>query len=88
MQRERIVYIRTAQIALGALLKWGNLAATGGEAKTLIGEGRVRVNGEVELRRGRKIITGDRVDVEGTETTLVIRHSNAPAAPPLGPRVP
>jgi len=57
--------IRTEAIALGALLKWAGVAATGGEAKQLIQEGRVSVNGEVERRRGRRLHPGDRVEVGG-----------------------
>jgi ribosome-associated protein len=38
---------------------------TGGEAKQLIREGEVDVNGQMELRRGRKLVEGDRVSVSG-----------------------
>lgn len=39
---------------------------TGGEAKILIRQGEVEVNGEIETRRGKKLRTGDRVTVAGT----------------------
>ncbi|MGH2395888.1 MAG: RNA-binding S4 domain-containing protein, partial [bacterium] len=38
---------------------------SGGEAKQLIQDGRVRVNGEVERRRGRKVALGDHVEIDG-----------------------
>ncbi len=65
MARPRRVAIRTPAIELGALLKWAELAATGGEAKALIQQGRVAVNGVIERRRGRRLYPGDRVEVGG-----------------------
>lgn len=53
----------TQLIRLGQYLKLTGLAATGGEAKFLIQDGRVRVNGEVETRRKRQLRNGDRVEV-------------------------
>ena len=46
---------------LDQFLKWNNIAASGGEAKTLIQNGHVKVNGEIEKRRGRKLVKGDKV---------------------------
>ena len=48
---------------LGQALKAANVAGTGGEAKGLIQAGEVRVNGEVETRRGRRLEEGDVVEV-------------------------
>ena len=48
---------------LGQALKASNLVGSGGEAKVLIQGGEVRVNGEVETRRGRKLMEGDVVEV-------------------------
>jgi ribosome-associated protein len=48
---------------LGQALKASNLAGSGGEAKALIQGGEVRVNGEVERRRGRRLEGGDVVEV-------------------------
>lgn len=53
-------------IKLDQFLKWQGIAQTGGEAKIIIKQGMVEVNGESENRRGRKLVTGDRVTVEGT----------------------
>ena len=46
---------------LDQFLKWQNLVSSGGEAKTFIKSGSVKVNGEIETRRGRKLIKGDKV---------------------------
>ncbi len=50
-------------ITLGQALKAASIAGTGGEAKILVQTGEVRVNGEVETRRGRKLREGDVVEV-------------------------
>ena len=50
-------------IRLGQYLKLLGLVATGGEAKFLIQDGHVRVNGEVETRRKRQLHDGDKVEV-------------------------
>ncbi len=54
--------IDTEYIKLDSFLKAVGAAASGGEAKVLITGGMVRVNGEVETRRGRKLYPGDRVE--------------------------
>ena len=46
---------------LDQFLKWQNLVSSGGEAKIFIKSGSVRVNGEIETRRGRKLNKGDKV---------------------------
>jgi ribosome-associated protein len=57
------VSIKTKTIELAAFLKWAQVVGTGGQAKALIQGGRVKVNGQVELRRGRALAPGDRVEV-------------------------
>jgi ribosome-associated protein len=57
--------ITTEYIKLDSALKMAGLAATGGEAKLLVAGGDVRVNGDVETRRGRKLRPGDMVSVAG-----------------------
>ncbi len=52
-------------IKLDQFLKLMDIAQTGGQAKLMIQDGVVFVNGEVETRRGRKLVPGDRVTVEG-----------------------
>ena len=46
---------------LDQFLKLKNLVSSGGEAKLLIKSGNVKVNGEIEIRRGRKLNKGDKV---------------------------
>ena len=46
---------------LDQFLKWKNLVSSGGEAKILIKSSNVKVNGEIETRRGRKLNKGDKV---------------------------
>jgi len=50
---------------LTQVLKLSGSVLSGGEAKALIAEGRVRVNGEVELRKRRQMTVGDVVQVQG-----------------------
>lgn len=57
-------------IRLGQLLKLANIADTGGEAKELLGARLVRVNGEVETRRGAQLHPGDVVSCAGAELRL------------------
>ncbi len=57
-------------IKLDQFLKWVGVAPTGGQAKLMILDGNVLVNDEIETRRGRKLVTGDRVTV-GNETFTV-----------------
>ncbi|HEY9684577.1 MAG TPA: RNA-binding S4 domain-containing protein [Oculatellaceae cyanobacterium] len=54
-------------IQLDQFLKLQNVVASGGEAKHLIQGGDVKVNGEIETRRGRKLKEGDKVSVAGEE---------------------
>lgn len=53
----------SSDITLGQALKAANIVGTGGEAKILIQGGEVRVNGEIETRRGRQLHEGDVVEV-------------------------
>ena len=55
--------IHTEYIDLLQLLKATGIAATGGEAKMLVDDGFIQVNGEDESRRRRKLRPGDRVDI-------------------------
>ena len=59
------VSITTEYIKLQDLLKLAAVTATGGEAKLLIQEGQVLVNGEVCTQRGKKLRPGDDVEAEG-----------------------
>ncbi len=59
------VCIRGSEIDLGQFLKLSQAVSTGGEGKSLIQQGAVRVNGEVEIRRGRTLRLGDVVRLAG-----------------------
>ncbi|MBR1592173.1 MAG: RNA-binding S4 domain-containing protein [Ruminococcus sp.] len=65
------IKIKTEFIKLDALLKFAGLADTGGEAKLLVQNGQVLVNGEICTMRGKKIRAGDRVSVNGEEVTVI-----------------
>lgn len=65
--KSELIEIRTAFIKLDALLKFAGIAGTGGHAKELITGGRVEVEGQVCTQRGRKILPGLRVSVDGME---------------------
>ena len=68
------IEITTEYIKLQDLLKLAGLTYTGGEAKVMVQEGLVKVNGEVCTMRGKKIRPGDRVEFEGK--TLEVRYGN------------
>lgn len=69
--REETVSIETAFIKLNALLKFSTLAETGGDAKLLIQDGLVELNGAVCTQRGKKIRPGDVVCTRGVRLTVV-----------------
>ena len=59
------VPIRDESIRLGQFLKLADLIDSGADAKPLLADGAVSVNGEVETRRGRQLVPGDVVTVGG-----------------------
>lgn len=64
------ISIVTEYIKLDSLLKLAALVGTGGEAKYVISEGMVTVNGEVCTQRGKKLCPGDRVSFAGNELEI------------------
>lgn len=75
--------LRGDHITLDALLKATGLADSGGAAKMRIAEGAVRVNGEIETRRGRKLRAGDVVEPAGAAAGVVhIRAAPVPSPAP------
>ena len=58
------IYIDDEYIKLVSLLKFSGIAETGGQAKLLVQDGLVTLNGEVCTQRGKKIKDGDRVKFE------------------------
>ncbi len=69
--REETVHITTEYIKLQDLLKLAGAVETGGEAKLVIQEGQVTVNGETCLMRGKKLRPGDRAALDGVELRVV-----------------
>ena len=59
------IAITTEFIKLDALLKFAAAVGTGGEAKQVIADGMVKVNGETCTQRGKKLRAGDRVEFAG-----------------------
>jgi len=57
------ISITTEYIKLDQLIKFAGISFDGAEAKTMVLEGLVEVNGEEELRRGRKLYKGDKVKI-------------------------
>lgn len=66
------ISITTEYIKLDQLLKFAGVCYTGGEAKEVIADGEVKVNGEVCLMRGKKLREGDVVEV--FEKTIEVRN--------------
>ncbi len=71
MNMERDVKITTPYITLGQMLKLANLIGNGGEAKGFLLIHEVKVNGEIDQRRGRKLYPGDEVLVLGEAYRIV-----------------
>lgn len=65
------VKINTDFIKLDQFLKFESIVSTGGEAKNIITEGTVKVNGSIEKARGKKLRKGDIVEVFGEEIKLI-----------------
>lgn len=66
-----ILKLRDEYIKLGQALKACGLAESGVDAKIAIQSGLVKVNGEVELQRGKKLVDGDLVDFQGEQIKIV-----------------
>jgi len=64
------IYIKDEFIKLGQLLKLANLVESGAIAKEVIEEGLVKYNGEIEIRRGKKVYPGDVVEFNGESVTV------------------
>ncbi|MFO7030276.1 RNA-binding protein [Limnospira fusiformis CCALA 023] len=67
-----VVKVTEQNIKLDKFLKRSGLVESGGQAKAFIQSGYVMVNGEIETRRGRKLIEGDRVTFNGETFPVTI----------------
>lgn len=65
------IRIRDEFIKLGQAMKLAGLVEEGAEAKAVIQDGKVKVNGETDTRRGRKLFEGDVFSFEGKEVKIV-----------------
>ena len=64
------VGLRDQSIRLGQFLKLADLVDTGADAKGVLAAGLVRVNGDVETRRGRRLVAGDVVELSGRRVVV------------------
>lgn len=60
------IKIKDDYIKLGQALKLAGLVSSGIDAKFVVQDGQVKVNGEVDTRRGKKLVPGDTFEFEGT----------------------
>ncbi len=71
MDKEQIK-ITTEFIKLDSFLKFANLVESGGNAKGVIAEGRIKVNGEVCFMRGKKLYRGDKIQIDEMNLELEV----------------
>ena len=67
------VIINKEPVELFKILKFEGLTSTGGEAKMVIAEGLVSVNGEVETRKSKKMLSGDVIEFAGHSYVLLLK---------------
>lgn len=67
-----IIKLRDDYIKLGQALKAAGLAESGVDAKYAIQNGLVKVNGKVEVQRGKKLYDGDMVEFEGSQIKITV----------------
>jgi ribosome-associated protein len=69
----RKVEILKEPIELYKILKFDSMVSSGGEAKSVIAEGRVLVNGKIETRKRKKIVSGDIVEYEKEKIRIQLK---------------
>ncbi len=70
------VVINRVPVELYKVLKFEGLVASGGEAKQAVAEGMVIVNGELEMRKRRKLNAGDVIEFNGEVLRLVLENDS------------
>ena len=65
-----IIKLREDYIKLGQALKAAGLAESGVDAKLVIQDGLVKVNGQIETQRGKKLVAGDLVEFDGEQIKI------------------
>lgn len=68
------IKIKTEFIKLDSLLKFAGVVETGGIAKEIIAEERIKVGGEICTMRGKKIRPGDRVKIDELDTEILVTN--------------
>ncbi len=79
IMRSEKIKINTEYIKLDSLLKYAGVTETGGIAKEVIAEGRIKVNGEVCTMRGKKLRNGDCAEIDELSLKLEIVSTAAAA---------
>ena len=69
------VYIKTEYITLGQLLKFVGIVGNGGETKAFLAQNVVKINGEPDNRRGKKLFNGDIVTVLEFEFAVLAKNT-------------
>ncbi|GAA0178232.1 S4 domain-containing protein YaaA [Clostridium sediminicola] len=65
------IKINSEFIKLDAFLKWANIVSSGSDAKFFIRNGEVKVNDEIEVRRGKKLYIGDIIEFEDKKYKII-----------------
>jgi ribosome-associated protein len=76
----RTVEITSEPVELYKILKFEGLVASGGEAKQVIADGYVRVNGQVETRKRKKIMNGDSIEFADDIILIQLAGTHASSA--------
>ena len=71
MQNSKVFQIDDDFITLGQLLKEEGIIPTGGAAKWFLREHQVKINGELDNRRGKKLRSGDEIEIVGIESVKI-----------------
>jgi len=71
MSKERQFALRNEFITLGQLLKAADVVSSGGEAKAMLAEGGIVINGEEDNRRGRKLRPGDTIKLPDGSSIVI-----------------
>lgn len=66
------IKINTDYIKLEQVLKLANIVSTGGQAKLMIKDGQVKVNGDMCLQRGKKVRKGDVISIQGQDDIIIV----------------
>ena len=69
----RVIEIAEEPIELCKILKFENMVGSGGEAKYVISEGQVLVNGKIETRKRKKIISGDIIEFKNEKIRIQVK---------------